>query len=253
MIGSGIESLSGTTNLKLPRFADLSRIVAELGDDPRYEGLVAIARKATVAQACVGDLAQARTCCEALDALLLSPRKQGTLGRAAMEAALLQSAVVLYARATATGGKKGERGAVQIRHKLAPKQRTDHDALIQIRNRAIAHVAEEPIEGENWHTHELFLVEFGSAWQPVGAVKRFQFHKGMFERLKRQCAVAQTAVITVFHGHLNRLIEAMNAEPVPVEIFERHLFDPIEKFGGIESVSSVLAGRLTGQTSFLTT
>ncbi len=245
--------MSSHPPLKFPRFADLNGLATELESDPNYKGVVAIIRKAAVAQACVGDLSQAQSCCEALDDLLASPRKQGTMTRSTTEAALLQSAVILYARATATAGKMGERGSVQVTKKLTPEQLADHQFLVRVRNRAIAHVyGDEPIEGEIWHRHEMFLVEVDRVWQPAGATKRFQFHKKTFDRLKRQIPVAHGLVTNAFHRHLNKLVAAMNANPIPLEAFERHLFNPVERFDGVQGAKSVLAGKATGHISFLT-
>lgn len=240
------------TTQPFPRFADLNSIADELSGDSAKANIVAIIRRASVAQACVGDLAQAGSSLDALDALLVSPRKRGTLERSATEMALLFTAVSLYARATATTAKKGERGSIQIGEKLSEDQRADHEALIRIRNRAIAHVHDdEPIEGELWHRNEMFLVELAPAWQPAGAVKRFQFHRPTFDRLKRQVPLAQTIITDVYHRHLNKLVDLMNADPPALAVFERHLFDPRERFDGAEGVKAVLAGRARGRTSFL--
>src|SRR3546814_14909920 len=68
------------------------------------------------------------------------------------------TAILLYARATATSGSKSERGSVQLdASKLSPEQQADHDMIIRLRNGAIGHVEQGArIEGDLWHRDFLF-------------------------------------------------------------------------------------------------
>src|SRR3546814_11200986 len=63
------------------------------------------------------------------------------------------TAILLYARATATSGSKSERGSVQLdASKLLPEQQADHDMIIRLRNGVIGHVAQGArIAGDLWH------------------------------------------------------------------------------------------------------
>src|SRR5688572_16058643 len=111
---------------RLPRFADARGIAHDLSIDPNYRRLHTTIQSALVAQSCVSDLTQARTTYEALETLVASPRKKGTLERSATENALLMTAVSLYARATSTSGSQGERGSIFIASKLEEHQLADH-------------------------------------------------------------------------------------------------------------------------------
>ena len=245
-------SVALVTNLPFPAFTDLRGLASNLDGQPAYRRLRSVIERAARTQSCVSDLTQAHLCCDALDELLPSPRKVGTLTRSATEAALLQTAVVLYERGTAAAPKQGERGSISIVEQLTPKQRLDHDALVLLRQRAIAHVyVGEAIEGEIWHRDLLFAVEMEGAWKAAAASNRVQFNRATFDRLKRQLPVAVALLTTRFHEHLNRLTAMLNDNPVSVELFQRHQFDPVEKFGGERAVRQLLAGRLSGKASLL--
>ena len=123
-----------------PRFTDLNAIAAEIEGMPEYRRVRSAIEKAARAQSCVSDLAEAETCIAALDDILSSVRRSGTKTRSATEAALLRTAVTLYERATAAGAKRGERGSIQIAHHLTAHQLDDHNALVELRQRSLAHV-----------------------------------------------------------------------------------------------------------------
>jgi hypothetical protein len=160
----------------LPKFADARCMERLLSTDGKHTRLASVIRKASLAQSCAGDLAQALTCCEALQALLASPRKNGTLERGAVESSLLMNGILLYARATSTNSGKGERGSIHITAHLTPDQLSDHNILIKIRNRALAHVySQGELDGVDWHTEKFFFVETDSGWKPAGVSKRVQF------------------------------------------------------------------------------
>jgi hypothetical protein len=208
--------------VKLPRFTDLRGMARDLGDDPVYRRLATTIGKAARAQSCASDLAQARTAYESLDALLASPRKKGSIERSATENALLMTAVLLYARATSTSGGKGERGSIDISSKLNDGQLLDHKALVDVRNRALAHVySREPVADDLWHADQLFLVETEQGWKPAAATKRYQFHRPTLDRLHRQVPVASELVTETFHKHTNRITELLSSNPVELSLFER--------------------------------
>lgn len=241
--------------MALPKFADGEALAGDLERDPRFELLAEIIRRAALEQSCASDLSQAQSCCDALEWLLASPRKRGTMERSATENALLMTAITLYARATATVGKRGERGSVNIRARLAkvdPALATDHDTIVAIRNRAFAHVyPNEAVGGDVWHEERPFLVDQGAGWLPAGAKRSIQFHKPTFERLLRLLPCAQRLMIEKYHKSTNRMTELYNANPIPTALLEKHLVDPVEFFGSEESVRNALAGIPKGSASGL--
>lgn len=105
---------------KLPAFVDVRSLQCELSMRPEFSKLNKIIAKALLYQSCRADLAQAETCVVGLKQLLNSPRKAGTLEKLATESALLMQAVLLYERATAGNGGRGQRGSLGIASKLPP-------------------------------------------------------------------------------------------------------------------------------------
>lgn len=238
--------------MNLPDFTDLRALAAELREQEEYRRLWTSIERAARTQSCVSDLAQAQSCCDALDDLLPSARRKGTLTRSATEASLLQTAVLLYERATAAAGKRQERGSVSIVEHLSVEQLADHAALVGLRQRAIAHVyVGEAIDGQVWHRDLLFAIENEGAWKPAAASHRVQFDGPTFARLKRQVPVARAFLTERFHEHLNKLTAILNNNPVPVALFEKHRFDPAKMFGSAESARAVLVGQQVGNTAFL--
>lgn len=237
----------------VPRFTDLRAMAGELEVDPRYEKMGHAIKMVLVAQSCVADLSQSSDCCKALRALLLSPRKKGTIERAAVESSLLANAIMLYARATSTVAKKGERGAIQIDAKLTLAQKIDHNILVDIRNRALAHVyAAEPIAGELWHDQIMFAVEVdGLGWRPAGGSRRVQFDNTTLERLERQLPIARDLVRARSQKRIEAVTRMLNEQPVPVSLFETHLFDAIERFGSPAAVQNILEGMISGEATAL--
>jgi hypothetical protein len=235
-----------------PRFTDLNAIAAEIEGMLEYKRVRSSIEKAARAQSCVSDLAEAETCIAALDDILSSVRRRGTKTRLSTEAALLRTAVTLYERATAAGGKRGERGSIQIAHHLSADQLQDHEALVDLRQRSLAHVYPgAKVGGDIWHYDLMMLIEQGGPWKPAFASRRIQFHGDIFRRLKRQLPIALALVQTRFHDSIRKLSEILTEHPLPLEVFERHVFDPIEVFGNEAAVQSLLDGQATGRASFL--
>jgi hypothetical protein len=238
--------------MTIPQFTDLRTLAAELQGRGEFRRLRSAIERVVRVQSCVSDLAQATTCCDALDDLLASARRKGTLTRSATEASLLQTAVSLYERATSAAGKRGERGSVSIANHLSGEQLEDHRALVHLRQRALAHVyAGEAIEGQVWHRDVLFAIKTEQAWKPAAASNRIQFDGTTFARLKRQVPLAATILTRRFHEHLNQLTTLLNQNPVPSSLYEKHRFDPIGVFGSERAVKAVLGGQIRGRTSFV--
>lgn len=234
-----------------PRFTNLRALASEIAHAPEYSRVLEAIDKAARAQSCVSDLAEAETCCVALRELLASPRRRGTLTRLATEGSLLRTAVTLYERATSAGAKKGERGSIQIAERLNAEQLEDHENLVSVRHRSLAHVyAGEEIDGQVWHRDVLFAVEEPPAWYPAAASNRLQFADQTLQRLERQAPVALRLVKERFHSRLAKLTDMLNDNPLPAAVFEKHIFDPVPVFGSERSVQNVLEARKEGRGSF---
>lgn len=114
--------------MKCPPFVDLLELSRSVNLLDRRKKLNYIILQAWRAEACLGDLLQAKDCTEILRAKVDKKiEKFGSVDQTIVKA-LLTSAVGLYARATSTSGKAEERGSIQLdRKKLSIEQNEDHE------------------------------------------------------------------------------------------------------------------------------
>lgn len=235
-------------SMSLPSFTDLRAVATALAGEQRYDPVTNAIREALFLQSCLADLNQSADCCRALRETLASPRRRGTIERAAIESALLATAVALYTRATATSGKQAERGASQIDAKLSEERKADHLAIVKIRNRAIAHVyAEEPIEGEVWHRDLMFAVKKPEGgWQPAACSQRIQFEKSTLEKLECLLPIAQAEIRSRALKRIEELTRLLNDRELSVSVLNDHEFDPVQRFGSLKIVKDILSGQSSG-------
>lgn len=191
---------------------------------------------ADLAQSCLGDLRQAELCCQALESLLISPRKQNTDERSTTEGALLMSAVLLYARATNT---QSGRGSSQIRNLLAKNDQLLHDSIIEVRDRAIAHVdIGMTAGGDHWHNSATFIVETNRGWKVGSVSQRIQLHRPTLNALKAILPLAKSILERRFQKKVAQLSEHMNK----VKLNDSDLIDPMAYFGSEAAVRHALSG-----------
>lgn len=234
-------------NTDLPRFTNLGAIAMEIRDKPDYRKIGRTIDRVIRSQSCVADLMEASTCIEVLTGIRGSPEGAGSTERLAVEASLMRTAVTLYERATAAGAKRKERGSIQIRDRLSAAEHEDHDALVSLRHRTFAHVyTGEEVDEEVWHSELVFAMEVGPTWAPGCGTKRVQFAPKTFARLVRQLPVAREKVRERYLENIGTLAEILMEHPLPMEMFERHSFDPIELFGGYAQAKAIVDGRSKG-------
>ncbi len=205
-------------------------------------------RAAWRAQSCLADLRNASEVCEVFDQLppgAIGPGGIGPGGITHIKSALLTSAILLYVRATATGGSKTERGSIQLDlKKLNLEQRNDHKTLINIRNGAIGHVeAGATIGGDLWHADYLFAKEASkSAWRIASGSTSIGFNVDTLAALKRQLPVALEAVGAKCRRRLDHIHKTLDAAKVSRSTMLRYSVDPIDYFGSVESARMMLSG-----------
>lgn len=229
-----------------PPFLDLLELAQELKRTRKQEKLSGMLLQAWRAEACLGDLLQADDCCKILrqkvemDQVAQSPQEQ-TVAKA-----LQTSAVSLYVRATSTGGKSGERGAIQLpKRRLTTQQIEDHEALIALRNNAMAHVNPKHKAGDRvWHKIVLFAVpnEQGR-WIPAASTNETTFHLQTLARLERMLPTAIEIVGESFTARLRAVSAGLNEVKIGRKAIQKHLFDPVEVFGSEAAVSRILSSR----------
>lgn len=235
---------------------DLDLVARKLAVAGEYHRLVDGIRRVRLIQSCLADLAQAADTLEALEWQINSPRGVGTERRAAIENALLSTAVILYCRAASTVGKKGERGSIDIRSRLTPPQLADHEHLTRLRNRAIAHVyTTEDLEGEPWHVEAAFLYQTGGGFKLGVLSNRLQIEPVTVATAARQIPVAHAILRTMFEQREGRLADLLNgslADPTVLSALASSGFDLGERIGSAGAAVTALAAIDIGEARELT-
>lgn len=235
----------------LPAFVDVRSLQSELSTRPEFSKLSKTITKALFYQSCRADLAQAEICVAALKQLLNSPRKTGTLEKLATESALLMQAVLLYERATAGNGGRGQRGSLAIASKLPPDLFTDHELIVKLRNRAIAHVHHDEIIGQKiWSEQTILLIEQDSGFRPCVTTRTSQVSLPILNALERLLPVATELAKSKTDERLDKLIETLNQNPIGIEIMSRHRVDPTKFFETEERALEVVKSSSRGEASF---
>jgi hypothetical protein len=161
---------------------------------------------------------------ETLDALRKSCAvKSDDFKRHITEWALLNSAIVLYVRATKT--RSDERGDFDPRARFNDEQRVAHQELIDLRDEAIAHFRSGGSYRGEWQT-ELTILQIKGADGKVGvAARRQTFDLQLVQRARRQIEFVHTLFRALA---LEKLDEVMNeldlaaaADPDFYKEFER--------------------------------
>ncbi len=239
--------------MAFPPFTDLTALIGRLArsgkDGDLRKALLSVWR----AQSCVGDLRQAIETHAILTKVTKRPREPDSSEWITIERALLSTAISLYARATGTSSRQGDRGAITLeRGKLTADQWKDHQTLLDVRNQALAHVYSDRTLGDHeWHETLMFAVEDDDgSWKPAAFSRQTGYHRATAERLGRLLPVAHAIVTEAFQRRLTKVTNAINESSVPRDLFAQCQFDPIEKFGNEEAVRAVLAGRGKGTASF---
>ena len=239
--------------MTFPPFTNLTALIGSLEKLGKYGELRKTLVQAWRAQSCLADMKQSQDCYDVLQGILKRPRSADTPELLTTERALLVTAIMLYARATSTSGQRGERGSIQLeRGKLSPEQWKDHQALLDVRNQAFAHVyTSQVVGGYQWHREIVFAIETPSgAWKPASASNQTSYHKGTVESLGRMLPIAKRLVKEKFQKRLAAVSQKINEASVPRELFVACQFDPVAAFGTDEAVRGVLAGGQAGEASF---
>lgn len=229
----------------LPVTVDLLALAVALEKRGGKRKLAGALRSAWVAGSCLADLRRALEACSTLDALEAAKAPLGPTVVVQVQSALLATAILLYARATATGSGKGERGAIKLDpSKLTQQQQDDHKTLVRLRNSAIGHVDhEQEITGDYWHKAFLFAKkEHRKPWGLGCGNTSIGFHLEAFAILKRQLPVA----ISIVNGKCRKRLEDATAAANEVkpsnETLLRYQVDPASWFGSMDGARMMLSG-----------
>lgn len=232
-----------------PAFTDLTAVAEELASRGKV-GLRSMLTQAWRAQSCLGDLRQSNDCVEVLREMV--DRKDDSPTLLTVERSLLANAVMLYARATLTNGPKGERGPIQLSEKkLTADEWKDHQAILDVRNQAMAQVYRaRKLSEHEWHRSVFFAVDAGGGrWKPACASNQTTFHADTFAKLKRMLPVALRELKLKFHERMEAVTKAVNSE-VKASTLRKSVFDPVAAFGSRGAVQALLDGEASGDAAF---
>ena len=228
-----------------PVVVDLMALATALEARGGKRKLTGALRGAWIAGSCLADLRRAKEACDTLDGLAATKAPFGPIVIVQVQSALLATAILLYARATATGSGKGERGAIKLDpSKLTQQQREDHRTLIRLRNSAIGHVEhEQEIAGDYWHKAFLFAKrKRNEPWALASGNASIGFQLEAFDILKRQLPVAISIVADKCRQRLDDATAA-TSEVRPSETTLLHYqVDPVAWFGSLENARMMLSG-----------
>ena len=118
---------------------NLTALSERLMTESRLKPLVGKIRRVQDLASLHTDLAIALESMDALDVLVATP-DTSDINRHVTEAALLNSAIMLYARATKTTSK--QRRNFDLRTRFSPEELVVHEELVDLRDEAIAHFRE---------------------------------------------------------------------------------------------------------------
>jgi hypothetical protein len=237
----------------LPRTLDLSTVRERLVKGGSLRRLADTIGTALNAQSCLLDLRQSAANLEALQDIginnflgnQVAPSEQS---REVVETALLEGAVSLYVRATHSGSKKGSRGSIQIVDHLSESERKDHETMVDVRNRAVAHVYQNKLVSDiNRHRGAVLLVEHEGGWRPGAAASRVTFDRHLLGCLTRQLPVATRIIDSKFDGLLHQLAELIDREgshPDFLTAIKGSEFSLPEFFGSEERAMKAVAAGL---------
>lgn len=237
--------------MTFPAFTNLTAVAEEIAGHGNVK-LRAVVTQAWRAQSCLGDLKQANDCMDVLRDMLKRPTEQDTPALLTVERSLMANAIMLYARATSTNGDKGERGSIQLSEKkLTSEEWLDHNAILDVRNQAMAHVyPSRKLSDHDWHRSIFFAVDSGQGrWKPASATNQTSFHADTFSKLERILPVALRELKAKFHERMDAVSKVVNAD-VKAATLLKHVFDPVAAFGTEDAVRIVLAGAGQADTAF---
>lgn len=239
-----------------PAAVSLMGVQRELEETKAFSELEAKIRLAMKTQSCHSDMKEASDCLTALNAIRASARGWNSRNRDTTESALFRMAIMLYARATITNTRSGERGPIQIDKRLTPEQLIDHEAILNVRNQAQAHVyPNQEVADQAWHRAEVFLIEFADGWLPSAASNRILVAPSMLVALNRQIPVALTILAERSRDRLGEVAAALvrGRGTALNQLMGRHSLDLVQLFGSEDEAKRVLDSARNGNADWVTT
>ncbi|WP_294138361.1 hypothetical protein [Sphingomonas sp.] len=242
--------MSGTAALGLPRMVDATKVATALAAKGGVPDLVNSFERARRIISCYADLQFAKQACEALAEIEPAEDHKGGAS-ATLRQSLMFSAVSYYARATVTQSKskgKGERGP--SRPVFDERLEAMHENVINIRNKALAHVYLDDVDGEDdWHSAKVLMIEKPGGWWPASVTISSHYDPQVVRDLRELIPVAIAQIDDRVRERQDRAVkllsQAVAERPFDLQ-FEDFAVDLVETFGSEEAAYTFYSG-LMGQ------
>lgn len=230
---------------------DLEALATELVNIEGLTRLGAKIRTLMVTQSCLADLRLAQSNLTALTELAARPDALSAASRETIIRSLIADCLMLYGRALAPMGQRGARPEIKIHAKLTdPQDKADHDFLLSLRHRAIAHAYPgEEIEGHIWTSSSLCVAPDPDSrcWTPIITTRTTSRNPAVITTLRRMLPKAIEILASLTNLRLDEVTMMLNSAGSPVvEPMRRCARLAAEFFGSEETAKGILAARTPG-------
>ncbi|TCP95872.1 hypothetical protein C8J46_11127 [Sphingomonas sp. PP-F2F-A104-K0414] len=231
----------------MTKVIDMKAMIKSVENNPKYEVLVNIFYQAELVQGCGADVLQAAACLRSLDELEATI-KDILPHHKTLQQALINSAIILYARGTHPGAESGGRGAVKTKKLLPNELRPLHDAIIEVRNKAVAHV--HLGNGlDAWHQTFAVMAPTGNAggWQPAMVTRAHIYNRDVIDKLRILIPAVEAIFQERYQDFLRQAAKLFNENPLDATAYvtkAEQLFSC-----DTETANKFLAGQGSGTTS----
>lgn len=233
--------------MKNPKFIDMRSLSSECAKSVALRRINGPYQKALAVQSCLSDIRQAKECLNNLRKMKASPRKEGTLEKFTTEGALLAHAIGLYARGVGGSKSEGERGASQVGGVLPAELKDDHQHIMNLRNKALAHVYHgEDFNGAVWSEQIMLMIETENGFRPMVTTRTTQTHPEAMARLDRLIPVAEEILLKRWRKHIDKMTSLIQAL-ISGEQFYSHEIAPAKYFNGPQILQAIIDARESGE------
>jgi hypothetical protein len=221
---------------------NLTALADRLFEEKRLLPLAGKIRRARDVCSLVVDLMMAAESLDALETLLANPTEVYDFNALTAQSALLNYALVLYARATKTDSD--ERGGFDLRSRFNDQEKLTHQELSDLRDQAIAHFGSGGSYTGVWQAELVVLQSTGNG-EKVGVVTRRQTTDfKLAARARKQIGVAYDLLCALRTEKLNEvtiaLTEAAKEDPTFGSEVKQH---PLNLDAFLSSVDAAHAAR----------
>ena len=123
--------------------------------------------------------------------------------RLTLESALIQNAIVLYARATKSTSR--ERAGFDIRSRLSTAEREAHGEICDLRDQAVAHFGSGGSYKGQWKTETAIFQMEEDGFRLGVVARRVAFDRKLMERMDAQISRAREILAEAYRAHLDLL------------------------------------------------